>query len=204
MPVKPAKVPSFGARSGGVGSFASAGATSASVMAAGGNAACSLPEASLARPGAVSAARSLWMGHLNLSQPLGSSAARAELAPSESAVRKARMRMWNLIVGHAEDAGLRSGLLKGMRIPGRPRAYGTAAAHSIAFGSCEPTNSFAIPDKPHTQPSSWTSEQSERRSRTHYHREEFGEDSWLHFAPPIPPWGDGSWLSPGRRLSVRL
>ena len=114
------------------------------------------------------------------------------------------MRMWNLIVGHAEDAGLRSGLLKGMRIPGRPRAYGTAAAHSIAFGSCEPTNSFAIPDKPHTQTSSWTSEQSERRSRTHYHREEFGEDSWLHFAPPIPPWGNGSWLSPGRRLSVSL
>src|SRR3954470_21971164 len=127
MLAKPAKVPSLGARSGGVGNLASAGARKASVTPVDGKAVSSLPDVILARSGAVSAARSRSIGHLNLSQPLGSSAAKAELAPSDSAVRKARMRMWNLIVGHAEDAGLQSGLLKGMRTPGGPRAYGTAA-----------------------------------------------------------------------------
>src|ERR1700692_323090 len=69
---KPAKVPSFGARSGGEGSFASAGVCKASVIPVDGSAASSPPEASLMRSGAVSAAPSRSMFHLNLSQPLGS------------------------------------------------------------------------------------------------------------------------------------
>src|SRR5258705_6755498 len=81
---KPAKVPSFGARSGGEGSFASLGATSASVIPLAGSAASSVPDINLARSGAVSAARSRSIGHLNLSQPLGSSAARAEAVPSSN------------------------------------------------------------------------------------------------------------------------
>src|SRR6478736_564447 len=81
---KPAKVPSFGERSGGVGSLASAGATKASVTPFPGNAGSSTPEARLVRSGAVSAARSRSIGHLNLSQPLGSSAARAGAVPSNS------------------------------------------------------------------------------------------------------------------------
>src|SRR5580698_1457397 len=74
---KPAKVPSFGARSGGIGNLASAGVCNASVTPVDGGAASSPPEASLMRSGAVSAARSCSIGHLNLSQPLGSSAANA-------------------------------------------------------------------------------------------------------------------------------
>jgi len=79
---KPAKVPSFGARSGGEGSFASLGATSASVIPLAGSAASSVPDINLARAGEVSAARSRSIGHLNLSQPLGSFAARAGAVPS--------------------------------------------------------------------------------------------------------------------------
>src|SRR5450756_922347 len=68
----PAKVPSFGARSGGEGNLASAGARKASAIPVDGRAASSPPDASLMRSGAVSALRSRSMGHLNLSQPLGS------------------------------------------------------------------------------------------------------------------------------------
>src|ERR1700722_1151512 len=81
---KPAKVLSFGARSGGVGSFASAGACKPSVIPVDGRAASSPPEASLMRSGAVSAARSCSIGHLNLSQPLGSSAAKAGAVASRT------------------------------------------------------------------------------------------------------------------------
>src|SRR6478609_946158 len=77
MLAKPAKVPSLGARSGGVGNLASAGARKASVTPVDGKAVSSPPDASLERSGAVSAARSRSIGHLNLSQPLGSSAAKA-------------------------------------------------------------------------------------------------------------------------------
>src|SRR3954449_4589624 len=93
MPVKPANVPSFGARSGGVGSFASADATSPSAMADDGNAACSLPDAILTPSGAVSAARSRSIDHLNLSQPLGSSAAKAGTIPSNSNPSSKGMRI---------------------------------------------------------------------------------------------------------------
>src|SRR5579871_962413 len=85
---KPAKVPSFGARSGGEGNLASAGVISASVTPVAGRALSSAPEASLARSGAVSAARSRSIGHLNLSQPLGSSAAHAGIATSTYATRR--------------------------------------------------------------------------------------------------------------------
>src|SRR5487761_1967534 len=90
---KPAKVPSFGARSGGKGSLASVGALKASVIPLDGRAASSPPETSLTRSGAVSAERSRSMFHLNLSQPLGSSAARAGTAASSAnAIRRgARM-----------------------------------------------------------------------------------------------------------------
>src|SRR4051794_24067420 len=109
-------------------------------MADDGRAACSLPDASLTRSGAVSAARSRSIGHLNLSQPLGSSAARAEVALSESAARTARTRMSRLIVGHARGAGVLSvSLESGMRVPGMPPAYGTAASHPTAFQPGEPT-----------------------------------------------------------------
>src|ERR1700746_2861429 len=82
--MNPAKVPSFGARSGGVGSLASAGVVRLSVMPVDGTAARSAAEASLTRSGAVSAARSWSIFHLNLSQPLGSSAAQAGTAPSNT------------------------------------------------------------------------------------------------------------------------
>src|SRR5580692_1472064 len=82
--VKPAKVPSLGARSGGEGSLASAGVCRPSVIPVDGRAASSPPEATLMRSGAVSAARSCSIGHLNLSQPLGSSAARAGAVPSNT------------------------------------------------------------------------------------------------------------------------
>src|ERR1700716_2795695 len=84
MLANPAKVPSLGARSGGEGSLASAGARSASVTPVGGKAASSLPDVSFVRSGAVSTARSRSIGHLNLSQPLGSSAAHAEAVPSNT------------------------------------------------------------------------------------------------------------------------
>src|SRR6476646_10194392 len=93
MLAKPAKVPSLGARSGGDGSLASAGATSASVTPADGSEASSPPDASLARSGAVSAARSRSIGHLNLSQPLGSSAAHAGAAPSNSSATSNEVRI---------------------------------------------------------------------------------------------------------------
>src|SRR3981081_109378 len=93
--VNPAKLPSFGARSGGVGSLASAGVTKASVIPLDGNAASSLPELNLARSGAVSAARSRSIGHLNLSQPLGSSAAQAGAAQSISNATMNILRMIN-------------------------------------------------------------------------------------------------------------
>src|ERR1700733_15001509 len=91
--MKPAKVPSFGARSGGVGSLASAGVVRLSVMPVDGTAASSVPEASLTRSGAVSAARSWSIFHLNLSQPLGSSAAQAGTAPSNTKAMRSGARM---------------------------------------------------------------------------------------------------------------
>src|ERR1700736_3094788 len=85
----PAIVPSFAARSGGEGNFASAGVTSDSVMPVDGVAATSLPELSLTRSGAVNPARSWSIGHLNLSQPLGSSAAHTPGRRQEPALRPA-------------------------------------------------------------------------------------------------------------------
>src|SRR5438270_3237925 len=93
MLAKPANVPSFGARSGGEGSLASPGVVSASVIPVDGSTARSLPEASRARSGAVSAARSRSIGHLNLSQPLGSSAAHAGAARSSSNATRTGARM---------------------------------------------------------------------------------------------------------------
>src|SRR5581483_8518250 len=84
----PAIVPSLGARSGGDGSFASAGDTSDSVTPVDGIAARSPPEASVTRLGAANAARSRSIGHLNLSQPLGSSAAHAGVATASNATSK--------------------------------------------------------------------------------------------------------------------
>jgi hypothetical protein len=55
--------------------LASCDATIANVMPEEGKVACSFPERSSIRSGAVSAARSRSITHLNLSQPLGSSAA---------------------------------------------------------------------------------------------------------------------------------
>src|SRR5215475_4105543 len=73
----PAIVPSLGARSGGEGNFASAGDTSDSVTPVDGIAASSPPDISVTRSGAVSTLRASSIDHLNLSQPLGSSAAHA-------------------------------------------------------------------------------------------------------------------------------
>src|ERR1700753_1850813 len=80
----PAIVPSLGARSGGEGNFASAGDTSDSVMPVDGTAATLPPDASVMRSGAVNPARSWSIGHLNLSQPLGSSAAHTGAAATVS------------------------------------------------------------------------------------------------------------------------
>src|SRR6202034_3375861 len=91
--MKPAKVPSFGARSGGVGSLASAGVVRARIIPLEGTAASSAPEASLTRSGEVSAARSWSIFHLNLSQPLGSSAAQAGTAPSNIKATRSGARM---------------------------------------------------------------------------------------------------------------
>src|SRR5437764_15268430 len=93
MLAKPANVPSFGARSGGEGSLASADAVSASVIPCDGRAASSAPDASWVRSGAVSAARSRSTGHLNLSQPLGSSAANAGAVVSSSNTTRTGVRM---------------------------------------------------------------------------------------------------------------
>src|ERR1700759_3263285 len=89
----PAIVPSFGVRSGGEGNFASLGATSDSVMPVAGIAATSLPELSFTRSGAVSTARSWSIFHLNLSQPLGSSAARTGAAAKASSATSNSLRM---------------------------------------------------------------------------------------------------------------
>src|ERR1700741_3708425 len=88
--VKPANVPSFGARSGGDGSLASDGVRNARIMPVEGIAALSVPEASFARSAAVSAVRSWSIFHLNLSQPLGSSAAKA--GPNKAGVRETRRK----------------------------------------------------------------------------------------------------------------
>src|SRR6476469_133269 len=93
MLAKPAKVPSLGARSGGVGNLASAGARKASVTPVDGKTVSSPPDASLARSGAVSAARSRSIGHLNLSQPLGSSAAQAGATPNSNNATSSDVRM---------------------------------------------------------------------------------------------------------------
>src|SRR6476620_6423770 len=77
---KPANVPSLGARSGGVGRAATPAVRKPSLMPFDGNAASSPPDTSLIWSGAVNAARSRSIGHLNLSQPLGSSAAHAGAA----------------------------------------------------------------------------------------------------------------------------
>src|ERR1700743_3408833 len=90
---KPAIVPSFGARSGGVGNFASAGDTNESVTPLDGIAATLPPEASVIRSGAVSAARSRSIGHLNLSQPLGSSAAQTGAAAKASNATSRNLRI---------------------------------------------------------------------------------------------------------------
>src|SRR5581483_4639250 len=88
---KPANVPSFGARSGGDGSPASDGVRNARIMPVEGTAASSVPEVSLARSGAVSATRSCSIFHLNLSQPLGSSAAKA--GPNNAGARETNRRV---------------------------------------------------------------------------------------------------------------
>src|SRR5258705_6417399 len=93
MLAKPANVPSLGARSGGVGSLASAGLRRARVTACEGRAASSAPDASVMRSGAISAARSRSIPHLNLSQPLGSSAAQAGAAPSNASATRSEIRM---------------------------------------------------------------------------------------------------------------
>src|SRR6185369_11079055 len=93
MLAKPANVPSLGARSGGIGSLASAGLRRARITACAGRAVSSAPEASLRRSGAVSAARSRSIPHLNLSQPLGSSAAQAGAAPSSASATRSEVRM---------------------------------------------------------------------------------------------------------------
>src|SRR5882672_9602313 len=93
MLAKPAKVPSLGARSGGIGSLASVGLRRARITACEGRAASSAPDASVRRSGAVSAARSRSIPHLNLSQPLGSSAAQAGAAPSNASVTRSDVRM---------------------------------------------------------------------------------------------------------------
>ena len=85
----------LGARSGGVGSLASAGATRAIVTPVDGMALSSLPERSFVRSGAVSAARAWSIFHLNLSQPLGSSAAQAEVDASKANTRRAELRIIN-------------------------------------------------------------------------------------------------------------
>src|ERR1700737_4651777 len=91
----PAIVPSLGARSGGEGSLASAGDTSDSVMPVDGIAASSPPDISVTRSGAVSIARSWSIGHLNLSQPLGSSAAQTGAAASiRTASKSLRMSVY--------------------------------------------------------------------------------------------------------------
>src|SRR5262249_48514872 len=64
----------FGARSGAIGSFTSADGSSVTVVANGSGHRTRLPEASFGRSLPVSVARSLSSGHLNLSQPAGSSA----------------------------------------------------------------------------------------------------------------------------------
>src|SRR5260221_12089406 len=91
MLVNPAKVPSLGARAGGEGSSASAGGRKPSVTPVDGRAESSPPDASLTRSGAVSAARSGSIPHLNLPQPLGSPAAQAGAVPSHTnAISKGR------------------------------------------------------------------------------------------------------------------
>src|ERR1700733_2262466 len=62
----------FGARSGAVGSLASANGTSATVVAKGILNATRSPDATFGKSEPVSVARSLSSGHLNLSQPTGS------------------------------------------------------------------------------------------------------------------------------------
>src|SRR5262249_41266124 len=71
----------------------SAGLRKARITACEGRAAISAPEASFARSAAVSAARSRSIGHLNLSQPLGSSAAHAGAAPSNANATRSEMPM---------------------------------------------------------------------------------------------------------------
>src|SRR5436305_12362960 len=90
---KPAKVPSFGARSGGTGSLTSPGRVKVSVIPVDGTEGSSAPEASVMRSGAVSAARSRSIPHLNLSQPLGSSAVQAGAAPSSASATRSEVRM---------------------------------------------------------------------------------------------------------------
>src|SRR6267378_3086575 len=91
----PEKVLAAGLRSGGEGSLASTGVLKPSVIPVDGSALSSLPDASLMRSGAISAARSRSIGHLNLSQPLGSSAAHAEAVPSNASAMMRGARMIN-------------------------------------------------------------------------------------------------------------
>src|SRR5262249_39572623 len=86
-------VPSLGARSGGEGNLASAGDTSDNVTPVDGIAASSPPDISVTRSGAVSTARSWSIGHLNLSQPLGSSPAHTGAAAKASNAKARSLRM---------------------------------------------------------------------------------------------------------------
>src|SRR5258708_3466778 len=91
--VKPEKVLAAGLRSGVVGRLASAARRRLMVAAAGSAGFKSSPDTISSRSGAVSAARSRSIGHLNLSQPLGSSAAEAGIAPSRTNAISKAVRM---------------------------------------------------------------------------------------------------------------
>ena len=85
----PEKVLAAGLRSGVVGRLASAAGRKLTIAATGSAGFKSSLEAILGRSGALRAARSRSIGHLNLSQPLGSSAADAGIAPNKtSAISK--------------------------------------------------------------------------------------------------------------------
>src|ERR1700738_4590337 len=92
---KPEKVLAAGMRSGVVGKLASAAGRKLTIAATGSAGFKSSPAEILSRSGAVSAARSGSIGHLNLSQPVGSSAAHAEVAPSSANEKSKAARIIN-------------------------------------------------------------------------------------------------------------
>src|SRR5215472_581089 len=85
--INPAKLPAvFGGRDGKTGSFASAYGMSATVTAVASDCGIWVPEAIC--DGLARSARSLSMGHLNLSQPTGSCANAGVAANNAMAIRK--------------------------------------------------------------------------------------------------------------------